>query len=50
MSLQDIPLTKKDFDNSQWEDLISECNEKECNKYSTIFFEKAREAETARIK
>jgi hypothetical protein len=47
MNLQNIPLTKSDFESSQWEELINKCDEKECNKYSTIFFEKAREAETA---
>ncbi len=47
MDSQNITLTKKDFESSQWEELISKCSEKECNKYSMIFFEKAREAETA---
>ena len=50
MNLQNIPLTKNDFESSQWEELINKCDEKECNKYSTIFFEKAREAETANKK
>ena len=50
MNLQDIPLTKSDFEGSQWEELISECDEKECDNYSTIFFDKAREAETANNK
>ena len=47
MNLQNIPLTKSDFESSQWEGLINKCDVKECNKYSTIFFEKAREAESA---
>lgn len=47
MNLQNIPLTKSDFESSQWEELINKCDEKECNKYSMIFFEKAREAEAA---
>lgn len=50
MNLQNIPLTKNDFESSQWEELISECDEKECNKYSMIFFDKAREANTANNK
>lgn len=47
MDLQNITLTKSDFESSQWKELINKCDEKECNKYSIIFFEKAREAETA---
>ncbi len=34
MDSQNITLTKKDFESSQWEELISKCSEKECNKYS----------------
>lgn len=44
MSLSDISLTKYDFAQSHWEDVISGCEERECQNYSRQFFAKAREA------
>lgn len=45
MPLQNIPLTKDDFDKSEWEKIIDGCEKKECHSYSTLFFAKARELE-----
>lgn len=47
MPLQDIPLTKEDFENSKWEEIIDHCEKKECHSYSAGLFKKAREAEDA---
>lgn len=47
MPLQDIPLTKEDFENSKWEEIIDKCEEKECHSYSSALFKKAREVEDA---
>lgn len=38
-------MNKEDFDAANWQDIISECNEKMCYKYSSEFLRKAREAE-----
>lgn len=43
--MQNIPLTKDDFDKSEWEKIIDGCEKKECHSYSTLFFAKARELE-----
>jgi len=45
MVLKNIPLTKADFDTLHWEQLINECNEKECANYMDKFFTKAKEAQ-----
>jgi hypothetical protein len=47
MSLPSIPLSKEDFVQAQWERVISECQDKKCEIYSTHFFDKAREAQEA---
>jgi hypothetical protein len=43
--LQNLPLTKIDFDNASWQNLISHTNEKECENYSRQFFQEATEAQ-----
>jgi hypothetical protein len=47
MTLHEIPLTKEDFENSKWQEIIDKCEDKECHSYSTEMFKKAREAEGA---
>ena len=47
MSLKNIPLTKKDFEELQLEELIKKCDRKECDRYFLLFFDKAHEAEAA---
>ncbi len=47
MQLKNIPLTKDDFKELHWEDLIKKSDKKECFSYSPIFFAKAHEAEAA---
>ncbi|MCX5890566.1 MAG: DUF4209 domain-containing protein [Deltaproteobacteria bacterium] len=47
MPLHEILLTKEDFENSKWEEIIEKYEEKECHSYSTAMFKKAREAEGA---
>lgn len=42
MPLKNIPLTKDDFNDSNWINVIEECEEKECHRYSTQFYAKAR--------
>jgi hypothetical protein len=39
--LQDIPLSKTDFDNAAWHDVIETIAEKRCEKYHQVFFQKA---------
>ena len=45
MSTVSDDLTKEDFMQSGWEDIIAQCNEKECAFYSSRFNAKALEAE-----
>ncbi len=45
MSLSDIILTKEDFAQSEWQNVIADSQERECNIYSTKFFAKATESE-----
>jgi hypothetical protein len=43
----DTPLNKEVFQRVRWEDAVVESDEKECQRYSGLFFSKAREAEAA---
>jgi len=45
MLLQNIPLTKKDFETSNWAQIIDQCERKECYCYSELLLKKAREAQ-----
>ena len=47
MPLQNIPLSKSDFDGCAWQQVISQCDPKECHLYSRLFFEEAGKAEGA---
>lgn len=47
MNLKNIPLTKADFDALPWQDVINECNQRECYIYNSKFITKAKESETA---
>jgi hypothetical protein len=38
-------LTKKDFETSKWEEIIDQCERKECYYYSEVLFKKALEAQ-----
>lgn len=40
----DVPLTVKDFADSDWEQIIEACERQECSYYSTKFESKVREA------
>ncbi|WP_292373013.1 MULTISPECIES: DUF4209 domain-containing protein [unclassified Methanosarcina] len=44
--MEDIILDKSDFNKSNWQEVISSCDKKECLQYSTIFFNRAKEAES----
>lgn len=44
MNLQNVKLTKKDFDNLNWQEVLTTCEKKRCPKYSSKFFAKAQEA------
>lgn len=46
MVLKNIPLTKADFDAFPWQDIVTACDQKECNNYYSKFLAKAKEAET----
>ena len=41
------PLTKEDFINSGWQDVVNASEMKDCNVYNQGFWQKAREAEKA---
>jgi Domain of unknown function (DUF4209) len=45
MFLSEIPLTKEDFERSAYEEIITNCDKKICERYSSKFFEKAKEAQ-----
>lgn len=45
MSLQNIPLSKSNFDECDWQQVIAQCDQKECRHYSRLFFEQADKAE-----
>ena len=47
MLLKDVSLTKSDFEDLQWEEILKDCGHSECFSYSTLFFTKAQEAEAA---
>ncbi len=51
MPLQNLPLTKSDFDECDWSKAIERCEHKECHIYAGLLVEKARRAEsTANVK
>lgn len=45
MELRNIPLSKKDFDESKWQTVITNCESKQCYTYSKKFFQLAQETE-----
>ena len=47
MLLKNIPLTKGDFEELEWEESLKDCDNSECYSYSSLFFKKAQEAEAA---
>lgn len=42
-----LPLTKDDFINSCWQDVVNNSKSKECVEYSMAFWQKAQEAKEA---
>jgi len=44
--LEDIVLDKNDFDRSNWQEVISNCNKKKCSQYRAKFSTQAKEAES----
>src|SRR6266536_80208 len=52
MSQQMNPLSKSDFDACNWQKVIEQCDQKECRRYSGLFFievEKAKLAADAKL-
>jgi len=47
MAFKNTPLSKADFDERNWQEIIDGCAEKECLRYDSLFFAKAKEAEAA---
>ncbi|MEH2168338.1 MAG: DUF4209 domain-containing protein [Nostoc sp.] len=47
MPLINPPLTKEDFINSRWQDVINSSQRKECGAYNRVFWNKAQEAKEA---
>ncbi|MDF5707096.1 MAG: DUF4209 domain-containing protein [Nostoc sp. S4] len=47
MPLIDPPLTKEDFINSHWQDVINSSERKECSAYNRVFWNKVQEAKEA---
>lgn len=45
MSTETVKITKDDFVNSKYDNIIDSCDKKECYKYATKFLKKARELE-----
>ncbi len=45
MTSPSAPLTKEDFDRSEWEGVIAGSARKECDVYRSLFLDKARQAE-----
>ena len=45
MLLKNIPLTKSDFEEIEWEELIKDCKSRDCFYYSPIFYSKAHDAD-----
>ncbi|MDH3359663.1 MAG: hypothetical protein OEL55_02230, partial [Desulfobulbaceae bacterium] len=43
MRLQNIPLSKEDFQKSGWEKILENSDKKECHSYGSEFFKKANE-------
>ena len=47
MSVNNFPLTKKDFEELQLDETIKKCDRGDCDSYFPAFFDKAKEAEVA---
>lgn len=47
MSLLNTPLTKEDFINSGWQDVVNRSERKECFSYNTVFWNNAQKAKEA---
>jgi len=47
MSQQNRPLSKSDFDACNWQKVIEQCAQKECQRYRGVFFIEAEKAEQA---
>ncbi|MBG1265387.1 DUF4209 domain-containing protein [Nostoc sp. WHI] len=47
MSLLNTPLTKEDFINSHWQDVVNSTERKECLTYNKVFWNKAQAAKEA---
>ncbi|WP_138501292.1 hypothetical protein [Nostoc sp. PA-18-2419] len=47
MPLINPPLTKEDFINSRWQDVVNSSERKECSAYNRVFWNKAQEAKEA---
>ncbi|MEH2355729.1 DUF7380 domain-containing protein [Nostoc sp.] len=47
MPLINPPLTKEDFINSRWQDVLNSSERKECSAYNRVFWNKAQEAKEA---
>lgn len=47
MPFSDTPLNRKVFERIRWEEAIGGSDEKECQRYSRLFFSKAKDAEEA---
>jgi hypothetical protein len=47
MPLINPPLTKDDFINSRWQDVVNSSERKECLTYNMAFWKKSQEAEEA---
>lgn len=47
MALSDTPLNKDIFERIRWEEAIADSDEKKCQRYSRLFFSRAKEAEEA---
>lgn len=47
MPLINPPVTKEDFINSHWQNVVNSSERKECNAYNRVFWNKAQEAKEA---
>ncbi len=45
MPLQNIPLSKDDFDKLDWQKIVEDSDKKECHNYSTAYFKQGNEFE-----
>lgn len=50
MPFPNVAISREDFDRCRWEDVIAQSDERTCQRYSTLFFAKARDAETGEDK